>query len=438
MPAATPVPRSPTLLAPYSAADLLTGRGCPVCRYTSESSDRYLTWFALESHADAVTVTRLCSSLGMCPRHTRGLMEQPGAARRLTAVYRYLVRAASERLSSRGGRLGVCPACEHDDRASGMALEVLLEGLTGDGPVRDRYLELGGLCIPHLRSAPVRGGQQVWLAQAMKAAFGTSPVSPGWLAGIDRDAAARVALRRAAASARGLSGLGMCAACHAAGQAENDCLARIARGGGGLPDPRLVLCAGHLSDLVVSSGQRDAASLLTWQAASLVAGLTGRPGARRERNPGGPAGWLRRWRRAGSPGGCAVCQSVADAARQTVGELRAALRAAQPAPGSQVPLCVRHLLDLRAADPRAGQAAVPAAAERAGALIAELDEAFGKGTWARRHEASGPESTAWRRAAAFLDGNVFYGCPPRESRHGEVIGFRGPCPPAPAGRHPAR
>jgi hypothetical protein len=56
---------------------------------------------------------------------------------------------------------------------------------------------------------------------------------------------------------------------------------------------------------------------------------------------------------------------------------------------------------------------VPAAAERAGALIAELDEAFSKGTWARRHEASGPEMTAWRQAAAFLDGNVFYGCPPR-------------------------
>ena len=51
----------------------------------------------------------------------------------------------------------------------------------------------------------------------------------------------------------------------------------------------------------------------------------------------------------------------------------------------------------------------------AGAPIAELDEAFGKGTWARRHEARGPEMTAWRRAAAFLDGGVFRSCPPGET-----------------------
>ena len=416
MPAAAPVPRGPTVLAPYSTADLLTGQGCPVCRYASESADRYLAWFALEAHADAATVTRLCSSLGMCARHTRGLMDQPGAARRLTAVYRYLMRAARERLGSRVDRLAACPACEHDDRASRTALEVLLEGLARDGPVRDRYLELGGLCIPHLRSAPVRGGQQViaWLAQAMTAAFDARPASLGWLAGTDRDAAARAALRQAAS--RVLPGPSMCAACHAGSQAENDCLARIARRGGhGVPDPRLVLCAGHLSDLMVSSGQRDAASLLTWQATSLVAGLTGRPGGQRGRNLGRPADWLRPRRRAGSPGSCAVCQSAADAAQQAVGELRAALRAARPAPGCQVPLCIRHLLSLKAADPWAGRVAVPAAAERAGALIAELDEAFGKGTWARRCEASGPEMTAWRRAAAFLDGNVFCGCPPRET-----------------------
>ena len=41
-------------------------------------------------------------------------------------------------------------------------------------------------------------------------------------------------------------------------------------------------------------------------------------------------------------------------------------------------------------------------------------EAFSKNTWARRHEARGPEMTAWRRAAAFLDGGVFCGCPERD------------------------
>jgi hypothetical protein len=55
------------------------------------------------------------------------------------------------------------------------------------------------------------------------------------------------------------------------------------------------------------------------------------------------------------------------------------------------------------------------AVERADMLIAELDEAFSKNTWAHRHETRGPEMTAWRRAAAFLDGGVFCGCPPRET-----------------------
>jgi hypothetical protein len=75
-------------------------------------------------------------------------------------------------------------------------------------------------------------------------------------------------------------------------------------------------------------------------------------------------------------------------------------------------LCVRHLLGLRAADPWAGQLAARGAVERAGTLVAELNEAFGKNTWARRGEARGAEMTAWRRAAVFLDGDVFCGCPP--------------------------
>ena len=94
MPAAAPLPRGPSVLTLYSAADLLTGPGCPVCRYAGEAGDRYLAWFALEAHAEAVTITRLCASLGTCPRHTRRLMAQPGAAIRLTAVYRYVMEAA--------------------------------------------------------------------------------------------------------------------------------------------------------------------------------------------------------------------------------------------------------------------------------------------------------------------------------------------------------
>ena len=275
MPAATPIPRGPTVLTLYSAADLLTGPGCPVCRYAYEAGDRYLAWFALEGHADAATVTRLCTSLGMCARHTRGLMSQPGAARRLTAVYRYLVREARDRFTGRPARPVGCAACEHDDGAVGRALDTLLDG-PADDLVRDRYRELGGLCIPHLRAAWTRGDHRAftWLAQTMTAAASAGPASLGWLGGTDYDADTRVVLR-AALPAGALPGSGMCAACLAAGRSEASHLARIARiNDPGQPDRQLLLCAGHLSDLIVLADQREEGSLLAWQAESLAAALT--------------------------------------------------------------------------------------------------------------------------------------------------------------------
>jgi hypothetical protein len=404
------------VLTLYTAADLLTGPGCPVCRYAGEAADRYLAWFALEAHADAVTITRLCSSLGMCPRHTRGLMSQPGAASRLTAVYRYVMKAARDQLSGRSARPGNCPACEHDGGAAGRALDTLLEGLA-DSSVRDRYRELGGLCIPHLGAASVRGGHRAaaWLWQTTTAAVTARRAAPGWLAGTDHDADGRAVLRQAAL-ARARLGAGVCMACLAITRSENTCLAQIRHSGGrGQRNRQQLLCIGHLNDLIVLAGPRDEVPLLAWQAGCLAADLGGRllpPG----RKLGDTASWLRsRRRRAVGPDDCPICRAGATAARQAVDAVRTSLRASAPGSDGQAPLCVRHLLSLRALDPRAGQVRAGAAVERAELLIAELNEAFSKNTWARRHEARGPEMTAWRRAAAFLDGGVFCGCPARDT-----------------------
>ena len=383
MPAATPIPRGPTVLTLYSAADLLTGPGCPVCRYAGEAADRYLAWFALEGHADVVTITWLCSSLGMCPRHTRGLMSQPGAASRLTAVYQYLMRAARDRLSGRAARLAACPGCGHDDGAAGRALDTLLDGLDSSS-VRERYRELGGLCIPHLRMASARGGHRVvgWLSETMTAAVIARPASPAWLAGTDYDADTRAVLRRTA-PAMAWPGSELCAACLAAGRSETDGLGEILRASDGDQPDRRLLCGGHLNDLVVLAGQRGASSLLAWQARCLAVGLTGRPAS-----PPGAARWLPRSvrRRAAGPASCPVCLAAGNAAQRAVDDLRASLRGSHPAPGRRAPLCVRHLLGLRALDPRAGQVTAGGAAEHANMLIAELDEAFSKNTWAHRHE----------------------------------------------------
>ncbi len=404
MPAATPIPRGPSVLILYSAADLLTRPGCPVCRYAGEASDRYFSWFALEGHAQTVTITRLCASLGMCARHTRGLLTQPGAAPRLTAVNRYLVQAARDQLTGRSARLAECPACEHDDAAAARALDTLLDELP-DPAVQQRYRELGGLCIPHLRTAIGRARRRLpgWLADQVTVALAAPPPpGPGWLTGIDHDAAARVQFRNAL-PARVQPGADGCAACLAAAHAERHDLAVLAQPSiRRQPDHRQLLCAGHLSDLAVLVGQDNLRPLLAWQAGCLAAVLCG-----------GRDGWLPPWRKRSShPVPCAVCLHSRTAARQALGELRAAV----PEPGLPAPLCVRHVLALRAADPSAGQVAVPCAAAHADRLIAELSEAFRKNTWASRQEPPGPEMTAWRRAAAFLDGGVFCGAPPSWGR----------------------
>lgn len=405
MPAATPIPRGPSMLTLYSAADLLTQPGCPVCRYAGEASDRYLAWFALEGHGQAVAITRLCASLGMCPRHTRGLITQPGAAPRLTAVNRYLVEAARDQLTGRSGRPAGCPACEHDDAAAYRALDTLLDELP-DPAVQRWYQELGGLCIPHLRAAAGRTRHRLpgWLAETVLAALAAPPPpGPGWLTGIDHDAAVRIGLRDALPP-RARTGADGCAACLAAAHAERRDLTGLAQPGHrGQADRQRLLCGGHLSDLTLLAGPDGIPPLLAWQAGCLAAVLSGRPG-----------GWPRPWRRpAVDPVPCAVCLRSRTAAREVLGELRGPLRAAPAGPGLPVPLCARHVLALRAADPSAGRVASPSAAARADRLIAELSAAFRKSTWASRQETRGPEMTAWRRAAAFLDGAVFCGAPPR-------------------------
>jgi hypothetical protein len=398
VPAATPIPRAPTILILDSPAALLTRPGCPVCRYADEASDRYLAWFALEAHAQADTITRLCASLGMCPPHTRSLMRQPGAEVRLTAVYRYLMRAARDRLTgpaARPGRraaarLSRCPACDHDREAAGRAVDTLIDGLA-DNLIRERYLELGGLCVPHLRVASARAGNghsrpvAAWLADAVMATVSSRPASPVWLAGTDRDAHERAALRQANPAAAS-PGPAECAGCLAAARSESSGLAQILR-----TRDRRLLCAGHLNDLIVLAGQSGVASLLAWQADCVPRG-----------------------RRAVSLDRCPVCQAAEVAIQQAIADLRGWLRASRQLPGCQVPLCVRHLLVLRTVDPWAGRVTGPGGAERADTLAAELDEAFGKNTWTHRLEARGPEMTAWRRAVAFLDGGVFGGCAARQ------------------------
>jgi hypothetical protein len=420
MPAAAPIPRIPSLLTCYDAADLLTGPGCPVCRYARESSDRYLNWFALEGHADSVTLTRLCGSLGMCGCHTRRIMGQPGAPVRLTAVYLYLIRSARARLAAPATPLADCPACEHDAAAADRALDTLLDGLAGEA-TRFRCRELGGgLCIPHLSAAAARGPSLAvrWLADTMTAILLAHDADLAWLTGtIDDDAEVRTVLRRALPLAAA-PGSDVCAACLASAYAVRNCVSKLMQSGGngGPQDPGALLCQAHLGDATtVAASKRQLEWLLLWQADRHTAGLAGRSDPASKINCKALA-WLmaaRRRQRDSQP--CDLCASQEAAAHGAIDDYRQTLRIVPPAPGQRAALCVRHLLTLRACDPWAGRVTARGAVAHADCLIAELGEAFAKNTWQRRNEPKGREAAAWRRSAAFLDGSVFCGSPPRSA-----------------------
>lgn len=435
MPGATPLPRGPNRLTLYDAGDLLTSPGCPVCRYAAEAGgDRYLAWFALEGHADAATVTRLCEAGGMCPRHTRSLLGQPGAAERLTALYRYLLQAAMDRVWAGRPLPTACPACARDAAATEHSLDTLLDGLREEH-TRRRYAAQGGLCLPHLRLAVARARRRLaaWLVRGAISQLTTERPAAAVLAGeADGDAAVRTRLRGAlpvplldspspAWRGPGTSS-GYCPVCLAAATAERDCLASLTgrqnrRAAAEAPGQRSGLCAPHLQDACAdAAGPAGPAGsvtrLLAWQAERSKADLGGLLSSLTARAAVNPLS--RRSRCREGSGGCPACRASAAAAGTEAERLRGALlsRPASSHGGYPLGICLRHIASMRGADRKAGDLAARAAAERATALRAELDEAFRKQTWAYRHETRGAEMTAWQRAPALIDGSVYGGGPP--------------------------
>ncbi len=399
MPAATPLPRGPSVLTLYSAEDLLTTPGCPVCRYAAEASDRYLGWFALEGHAQPAMITTLCASLGMCARHTRRLMSQPGASVRLTAVYRYVMTAARDRLAGNPGRMMACAGCEHDEAAARRALDTLLEGLA-DSAVLRRCQDLGGLCLPHLDAAMAAGPRRPvsWLGETLQERISDRSVPCDWLAGADRDADTRAVLRRQLPP-RATEVWAACPACLAAAQAEKDALERLPGLASDGLSPAFSLCAGHLADAATATHGSSAGlrMLLAWQAQ-----------CRTSQSQKGSLHWLRHSRSRDPVTQCGVCRARRTAALQALTRVSDTPTAA----GGELP-CVRHLIILRTANPRASNVATPAAVRRAGELADELAAAFDRMAQERSNHRAAPASDAWRRAAAFLDSGVFGGCPPR-------------------------
>jgi hypothetical protein len=405
LPSAAPVPRSPSVLLLGSATGLLTVPGCPACRYAAESSEAYLTWFALEGHGDSQMLRRLCASRGMCGRHTRRLLTQPGAANRLTAVYKHVVAAAIEDPSAVPA---ACPACDQETAAEDRVLGILLDEV---GDTRQYKLH-GGVCLPHLRRAARlnRKRDARWLVRFMIKRLSEPRPDLDLIAGQpDPDAGSRAAFRAGLPLRLPVGGPWTCSVCWAAADAERACLADARLSCDSPPGtvPADAMCACHLRD--VGGG---GTGMLAWQAARhadrLAQVLAGQP----QRLGISPGWWLSsRARRALADPDCPVCHGRQKAAANEIDRRRAALRDAERDPLAGVQLCVRHVSSLHAVDALAGRRASNALRRQASQLVSELDIAFTMQTWTHRGDAKGQEMTAWRRAAVLLDGSVLGACP---------------------------
>jgi hypothetical protein len=408
VPSATPLPPGPSHLALFGAEDLMRPDGCPVCRYVTEANDRFLGWFALESHADADMITRMCRSLGFCPRHTRGMLGQPGAAGRMTALYTYLLRAAAQFVAGGMSLSGPCLPCARDAEASDRALETLLAGL-GEAGIRDRYRDSHGLCLPHLRAAAPRAGRKLaaWLAGDMLSRLPAGPPPLALLAG-ERDPDADVRARlRASLPAGPHTTLAehVCAACHTACLRERDAVARCAAADLAVGEPSPSLCPAHLRDACTDPVGARLLAVESERAEAWLAGLTSAASL--------GSAFRRRvarhsWTRGGEgQGECLVCPAV-----DIMGQDAQAWHAAS-VPGHQPVLCLRHVLALRRRDPGGATPFVRTAAVSTESVLADLGHAFRMQDWAHRDGPSGCEIAPWQRAVALVDGRVYGGGPPR-------------------------
>jgi hypothetical protein len=442
---------------------LLSEDGCPACRFVAQAEDRFFRWFAIESHAAPETIERLRAALGMCPAHTRRLLGGELEPATLTSVYREVAKTAVAVVVAEDPP-AACPACASAQFNVTLVLTGVLRGLD-DQRLAGRYVDAGGLCLPHLLAAvPTAEPSALELVCDTLAARLEQPTDTSTLTGLDRDAPAR-AIWRARVPDSASAGLhrgdtihnllerllvDACPACLRSGQAEREYLVwlvaeRCEHGQILTNDPGEV-CPAHLADLAaLDAGTGAAAGGRTgdrWRSelravsaelalpAARPTDRGGRGGLRRA-DAGLPRRWPRRaaigaaaksppvdrsdWgpARAGLAGDrlCPICRAVAVAQRRELALLVAALKlpAVESAYRRAHGLCARHVRDL--VQPESSSLAHRHLAARLGVLSWELEESSRKEAWASRHEPKGPEATAYGRLIAQIDGHALMGAP---------------------------
>ncbi len=413
---------------------LLREPGCPACTYLAEIERSFFSWFQIESYSSPQVQAQLRAGLGMCPLHSRHLVQELGEGHIMTTVMREALAAALSHVKGQA-QTGACPACQAAEAGSRRACSLVLEGLLDPAMAR-LYSEHGGMCLVHVLEALPHADPPTLnvLAERLLARLYEQAGPPllTALAGSDGDARLRARWRvrlpelphtgSTVDRLRDLIEIEACPVCLSAAVAERDyCqwfLARSAAGDQSLRRDPGEFCPRHLHD-VASAGASPAGGVaLDHKRAARIAHLE-RFLARVTQLPA--AGRRGRRSRADELGQmhaellatphCVVCNACTGVERSRLELLSASLSlvTVRDRYERHHGLCLRHAMHL--SDGHAARVARRHLEARLAVLSWEVGETARKYAWDYRHETSGPEHDAWMRALAQIDGRVFVGVP---------------------------
>ncbi|HUA03227.1 MAG TPA: hypothetical protein VMB27_04935 [Solirubrobacteraceae bacterium] len=413
---------------------LLREPGCPACSYVGEIERSFFSWFQIESFSSPQVQGRLRAALGMCPPHSRRLVEELGGGHIMTTVVREALAGALHHV--RGDtQTGTCPACEAVEAGSRRGCRLVLDGLLEPAMTR-LYSDHGGMCLVHvLQSLPVVDPPTLTLLTERLLARLREPEGPGLptvLAGSDDDARRRALWREKLPAIphngstidrlREIIEIDACPVCLSAGVAERDYLdwfsTRSAAGDDSLGSDPGEFCPGHLHDIAHAHTTRSPGLAIDHKRAARIAQLERflarlsnlpAPSKRGRRSKPDALDHVRAELLA-TPY-CAVCNARdgAERARLDLVTASLALASVRDRYDRSHGLCARHAMQM--ADGHAARAARRHLDGRLAVLAWEVSETARKYGWAYRHETSGPEHDAWARALAQIDGRVFVGAP---------------------------
>ena len=412
---------------------LLAGPGCPACTHVEEAERSFFSWLQIESFSVPEVQARLRASMGMCPAHSRRLVEEIGEGHVMTIVVREALAGARRRARDELAP-EPCPACERVASGAQRALRLVLDGLESPAEA-DLYLRHDGICLPHfLHAAPLLGRSTLKpLAEHLIRGLTETTDSRllALLAGADDDARRRGQWRdrlpepaTAGTTLEQLCGrleLEACPACLATGLGERRFLRwyleRSAANDPSLRNDPGELCSGHLHDLARADPSLVAQAIEHKRASRI--GKLERVLGRLEETPE-PA---RRGRRVAVDEGleaarhelatapyCPACNAREGIERSQLELIGSALALATVRERYQCGhgLCARHAMQVPDGQARLARRCVDG---RLGVLAWEVGETARKYAWAFRHEPKGHEQQAWLRALAQIDGSVFAGGP---------------------------